>query len=76
MESIIKNGTIIFKNGLKKSFEVISLTKTGVFTGYFQQSNKNHKEFIDQGFIPKDQIEKIFVFNSHSRLEEIDFKKM
>jgi adenine deaminase len=75
MEEIIENGTIVFKNGSKKSYDVLSLTKTGVFTGHIKESTNYNKKFIDQGFIPKDQIQKILVLNKHSRWTEIDFEK-
>ena len=76
MKKIIENGTILFKNGLKKNYNVISLTKTGVYTGYKDLSKTNKEKYIDQGFIPKDQIQKILVLDKHSRLKEIDFEKI
>jgi len=76
MKQKIENGTILFKNGFKKCYEVISLTKTGVYTGHLQISNKNHKKFVDQEFIPLDQIQKILVLDKHSRVREIDFENM
>jgi hypothetical protein len=76
MEKIIENGTILFKNGLKKNYDVISLTKTGVYTGHKELSNANKEKYIDQGFIPKDQIQKILVFDKDSRVKEFDFKEL
>jgi len=33
MQNIIENATIIYKNGLKKICEAISITEKGVYTG-------------------------------------------
>jgi len=76
MKNAIENGTILFKDGSQKNYEVLSLTKTGVYTGHIQKSNNNHKKFVDQEFIPNDQIQKIFVLDEHSRLKEIDFENI
>ena len=34
----------------------------------------NHYEFVNDSFIPQDQIEEIIVFNQHSRSKKVIFK--
>jgi hypothetical protein len=76
MENIIENGEILFKNGVKKCYDIIRLTKTGVFIGYKETLDKNKEKIVDKGFIPKDQIQKILVNDDLTRLSEIDFEKI
>jgi len=63
MPDMIENATITYKNGLKKIYEAISITKKGVYTGYIKPKNKKGEEFVNHSFIPRDQIKKITIFN-------------
>lgn len=71
MEKLIKNATIIYKNGFKKFCDAISITEKGVYTGHLKSSN--NMEFINSNFIPMDQIKKIFVFNENGKQKNLDF---
>jgi hypothetical protein len=74
MKNIIENATIIYKNGLKKIFDAISISDKGVFTGYIK-SNSEIEKFVCYSYIPKDQIEKIMVLNENNQSNDIDFNK-
>ena len=71
MNDLIENATIIYKNGLKKTCEAISITEKGVYTGFIKSSN--NKEFVNNSFIPMDQIKKILVFAENGKLKNLDF---
>jgi len=72
MPDMIENATITYKNGLKKIYEAISITKKGVYTGYIKPKNKKGEEFVNHSFIPRDQIKKITIFNEHGKSKNID----
>jgi len=72
MKNIIENATIIQKNGLKKIYDAIQITKKGVYTGFIITKNEDGQVFEDNGFIPHDQIQKITVFNEHGKTKDID----
>lgn len=72
MQDIIENATIIYKDGLKKIYEAISITKKGVYTGYIKPKNKKGEEFVNHSFIPRDQIQKIMFLNEHGKSKNID----
>jgi hypothetical protein len=73
MEDIIENATIIYKNGLKKSYDAISITDKGVYAGHIK--NKDGMEFVNHSFIPIDQIKKISFFDSNEN-KDIDFETL
>ena len=70
MEKIIENATIIYHNGLKKIHDAISITDNGVYIGYIKYSNNTEKIFVNNGFIPKDQIKKIVFSNNKVKPSE------
>jgi len=72
MQNIIENATIVYKNGLKKICEAISITERGVYTGYIKP--KNDEEFVNHSFIPKDQIQNIMFFSENGKLKDIEIK--
>ena len=72
MQNIIENATIVYKNGLKKICEAISITERGVYAGYIKP--KNDEEFVNHSFIPKDQIQKIMVFSENGKLKDIEIE--
>ncbi len=74
MQNIIENATIIYKNGLKKICEAISITEKGVYAGYIKPKNKKDEEFVNHSFIPKDQIQKIMFFNENGKSKDIEIK--
>ena len=73
MNDLIENATIIYKNGLKKICDAISITEKGVYTGFIKSSNENKEEFVNNSFIPMDQIKKIMVFTENGNLKNLDF---
>jgi hypothetical protein len=73
LENLIENVTIIYKNGLKRFCDVISITDKGIYSGYMKNSNK--KEFINSNFIPLNQIKKILAFTENGKCKNIDFRK-
>jgi hypothetical protein len=72
MKNIRKNVTIIFKNGSREIFDAISIQKTGIYVGHIKSTNKVN-EFIDNRFIPRSHVKKIFVSKSN-KFFEIDYK--
>jgi hypothetical protein len=70
LENLIENVTIIYKNGLKRFCDAISITEKGVYTGHIK--NSNEKEFINSNFIPINQIKKILAFNKNGNCQNID----
>ena len=75
MNDLIENATIVYKNGFKKICEVISITEKGVYTGFIKSSNANKEEFVNNSFIPLDQIKKIMIFNENGKLKNLNFEK-
>ena len=73
MKNIIENATIFYKNGVREIYDAISILEKGVYTGEINSIEEN-EEFIQQKFIPKDQIQKIFFLNKNGKTEDIDFK--
>jgi hypothetical protein len=59
MQKIIKNVTVVYKDGNKKLFEAVSIVDDGVYTGSFNKKNRSKPVFVDSGFIPIDHVEKI-----------------
>jgi len=74
MKNLIENATIIYKNGNKKIFEAISISKKGVYTGFIKNSDENKHVFVNNSFIPLDQIENIFVCNKKGKLDLLNIK--
>jgi hypothetical protein len=74
MENILQDATIVQKNGLKQLFDAIVITKKGIYTGVLIIRDKGDEKFEEHGFIPKNQIEKITVFNRKRGQIDIDFK--
>jgi len=72
MKHIIENATILYKNGVKQICDAIHITKKGIYTGRISTKQTQEAVFEDHGFIPRDQIEKIVVFNEHGKAKEID----
>ena len=75
MNDLIENATIVYKNGFKKICEAISITEKGVYTGFIKSSNENKEEFVNNSFIPLDQIKKIMIFNENGKLKNLNFGK-
>jgi hypothetical protein len=74
MEKIIENATIIYKNGLRRIFNAISIQNKGVYIGFIKNNNyRTH--FINHSFIPIDQIKKIVFFNDKGKNENIILSK-
>ena len=75
MKDLIENATIIYKNGTKKIFEVISITEKGVYTGFIKNINENKDVFVNNSFIPLDQIKNIIICGEKGELNILDFIK-
>jgi hypothetical protein len=71
MNNIIENATVIFKNGFKKIYEAISITKKGIYTGKKGLNNDSKDDFVNYSFIPKDQIKKINFLNEWGELIDV-----
>ena len=70
MRDIIENVTIIYKDGLKKICDAISITEKGVYTGYIKSNKDNCVDFIDSGFIPIEYIEEILFISKDGKLKK------
>ncbi|KYK31150.1 MAG: hypothetical protein AYK22_08210 [Thermoplasmatales archaeon SG8-52-3] len=53
--NILEMVQIIYNDGKMDIFKAVQITDEGVYTGRI----RNHNEFIDGGFIPKQNIKKI-----------------
>ena len=71
MQDLVENATIIYKNGLKKIFDAISVTEKGVYTGEIKSLNENREGFIHHSYIPKNQIQKIMVVNEKGKIQRL-----
>jgi hypothetical protein len=67
MEKIIENAKIIYKNGKKEFYNAITVEENGIYTG--------NVKFINQSYIPKNQIQKIIFLNKNGKSKNIDLKK-
>ncbi len=72
MKQIIENATILHKNGVKQIYDAICITKKGIYTGCIIATYEEGDMFEDHGFIPRDQIQKIMVFDEDGKLKDID----
>ncbi len=70
MEKIIENATIVYKNGLRKIFNAISIQNKGIYIGFIKNNN-GRPVFVNHSFIPNDQIKKIVFFNNKGNLENV-----
>jgi hypothetical protein len=71
MKNIIENATIIYKNGLKKIFDAISISKKGIYIGRIRLNHLSLNEFVNYSFIPRNQIKKIMFLNEKGESEYI-----
>lgn len=74
MEKIIENATIVYKNGLRKIVDALSITQNGIYIGRIDPKKEKNEKFVNHSFIPKNQIQKIQFFDSTNKLQDIDFK--
>ena len=65
------NATIFLKNGGKKCCDVITVTSKGVFTANISSSADGRSYVIDNGFVPKDQIEQVLISSMNGTIKEI-----
>jgi hypothetical protein len=72
MIDLIENATIVYKNGNKRIFEVISITEKGVYTGFIK-SSEDKDVFVNNSFIPVNQIRKITILGSNGKIMKINF---
>ena len=52
---ILENAVVVYNSGEKQIINAINISDRGVFTGHLI----NHKEFVECGGIPKNNIKKI-----------------
>ena len=76
MQDIFEDATIIYKNGLRKVFDAISITSKGVYTGYVNSKNESEEKFVNNTFIPRNKIKKIMIFNEDGKSKDIVFKNL
>ena len=74
MEKIIENATIVYKNGLRKIVDALSITQNGIYVGRIDSEKEKNEKFVNHSFIPKNQIQKIQFLDSKNKLQDIDFK--
>ena len=72
MNDLIENVTIVYKNGFRRLCEVISITENGVYTGFIKSSSKKDV-FVNNSFIPNDQIRKIIILKRDGKIKNINF---
>jgi hypothetical protein len=75
MKNIIKNATIVYKNGIKKICDTISITEMGIYVGRLESKKEVNQNFVNYVFIPKNQIQKVIFFDKDGNSKAIDFKK-
>jgi hypothetical protein len=63
---ILEDAVVIYDSGEKETYNAISITNRGIFTGHLI----NHHEFVEGGGIPKNNIKKIY-----SRKKRMVYKK-
>jgi len=73
MKKIVENVTILYKNGVKQSYDAIHITKKGVYTGRIIITNEEGVVFEDHGFIPRDQIQRIMISSEQGKRKDIDY---
>ena len=73
MNKIVENVTIYFKNGERECYNAISFRKEGICTGIIVDNSDNDVKFIEQGYIPLDQIDKITYLSENDELRILDF---
>lgn len=72
IESIIKNVTIIQKNGEKQLHDAILVTDKGIYTGSINRHKQGAQIFEEYGFIPRSQIERITAYNKQGKPRDIE----
>jgi hypothetical protein len=72
MSDLIENATIVYKNGFRRICEVISISEKGVYTGFIK-SSRNKDVFVNNSFIPTDQIRKIIILKRDGKIKNINF---
>lgn len=73
MRDIIENATIVFNNGKKENCNAISITNKGVYIGEISSNNHKENHMINHSFIPKDQIQRIFICNEKNGTKDLHF---
>jgi hypothetical protein len=70
---VYKNAIITYDNGEKEIFDAIVITGKGIYTGFVRLNNNLKEEFIDDGLISKDNIQKIIVIDKEGISQDINF---
>ena len=73
-KNILENAIVTYVNGEKEIFDAIMITDKGVYTGFIRLNKDHCEEFIDDGLISKENIQKIIVLDKKGISKDIDFK--
>ena len=76
MKQVLENVAIFYKDGIKELFDAAKITEKGVYTGVIKNISLSKKKFVDDRFIPINQIQEIKFLDENDKLKDIDFKKM
>ena len=73
MKKIYENVTVYFKNGERKYYKATSFRKKGICTGIIENNPDKEVIFIEHGYIPLNQIEKITYLLENDETRIVDF---
>jgi len=73
-DNLYKNAIVTYNNGDKEIFDAIVITEKGIYIGSIRLNKYNHEEFIDDGLISKENIQKIIVLDKEGISKDIDYK--
>ncbi len=73
-DNIYKNAIVTYNNGEKEIFDAIVITDKGIYTGLIRLNKNYQEEFIDDGLISKENIQKIIVLDKEGISKDIYFK--
>ena len=75
MVKILENVIIYFKNGTRECHSAISFRKKGICTGHISNEIYDDSKFIEQGYIPLNQIKKITYSKDNNELNVIEINE-
>ena len=70
---IYENVTIYFKNGERECYKAIKLREKGICLGIIKNISDREIRFIEQGYIPLNQIEKITYLLENDEISILKF---
>jgi hypothetical protein len=72
-DNLYKNAIITYNNGEKEIFDAIVISDKGIYTGFIRLNKDHSEEFVDDGLISKENIQKIIVLGKEGITKNIDF---